>query len=273
MKVTKSSPLVLAAILACTSTSPAQLPSIDKKPWDNYFLALKNRKFQFGITTEGDAVFHPLTKRGEIISASNPIIFKVEILESKSNGKFTSKKIDASSLKSDQAAALNPDDPITYSGSVTGNASFQVTITPARDGFSITGKITDKGKLTAPLNVAISIGLRPYVRDATRTESENKSFEQRIKRDRFEAVIGSGNKKNYDFADNANFHVEMPEGVESLSVRSAGFDFTEFTVSSAGGARLMFEDRNQVVAEGIDFQWVIPADADPSLDILTITSK
>lgn len=273
MKVTKIPPLVIAATLALTATLPAQLPSIDKKPWENYFLALKNRKFQFGITTDGDAVFYPLTNRGEIISQSNPIIFKIEVLEFKENGKSVSKKIDPGSLKSEHVPVLNPDKPVTYSGSVTGNATFEITITPARDGFSITGKITDKGKITAPLNVAISMGLRPYPRDATRTEAENKSFEQRIKRDRFEAVVTSGNKKSFDFADGTNFHLEMPKGIESLSLRSGGYDFTEFTVSVGGSAKMMFEDRNQIVAEGVDFQWIIPADANPAADILKISTK
>lgn len=273
MKLTKISPLVLAVLLACTSTLPAQLPSIDKKPWENYFITLKQRKFQFGITKDGEAVFYPLTKRGEIISESNPIIFKIEILESKSNGKFTSKKIDPVSLKSDQPAALNPEKPVTYTGSVTGEATFEITITPSRDGFAITGKITNKGKLTNNVNVAISMGLRPYPKDATRTAIETKAFEQRVKRDRFEAIIATGNKKTYDFADGTNLYIDMPKGVESLSMKSEGHDFTEFTVSAGGSAKLMFEDKNQIIYDGVDFQWIIPTDANPATDVLKISTK
>lgn len=273
MKVTKSSPLVLAILLACTPAVPAQLPSIDKKPWENYFIVLKNRKFQFGITKDGEAMFYPLSKRGEIISESNPIIFKIEILESKSDGKSTSKKIDPASLKSDQTAALNPEKPFTYTGSVTGDATFEITITPSRDGFAITGKITDKGKLTAPLNLSISMGLRPYPKDATRTEDEIKSFNQRVKRDKFEATIASGNKKSYDFPDGANFFTDMPNGVESLSMKSEGHDFTEFNVSVGGRSKITFNDKNQIVADGVDFSWVIPADPNPATDVLKIGAK
>jgi hypothetical protein len=273
MKVTKSSPLVFAIVLACTSVAPAKLPSIDKKPWENYFFVLKERKYQFGITTEGDAVFYPLTKRGEIISESNPIIFKVEFLESKSNGKFTSKKINPSSLKSEQSPAYNPDKPVTYSGTVTGDAAFEMTITPSRDGFGITGKITDNGKLTNPLKIAIKIGLRPYVKDRTRTDSEVKNFQQRIKRDKFEATIASGNRKTYDFEDPVNFHSDMPNGVESLTMRAEGFDFTEFTVSVGGSAKIMFEDQQQIVADGADIRWFIPTQTNSNEDILKISAK
>jgi hypothetical protein len=273
MKVTKSSPSVFAIVLACTSVAPAKLPSIDKKPWENYFFVLKERKYQFGITTEGDAVFYPLTKRGEIISENNPIIFKVEFLESKSNGKFTSKKINPSSLKSEQTPAYNPDKPVTYSGTVTGDAAFEMTITPSRDGFGITGKITDNGKLTNPLKIAIKIGLRPYVKDRTRTDSEVKNFQQRIKRDKFEATIASGNRKKYNFEDPVNFHSDMPNGVESLTMKAEGFDFTEFTVSVGGSAKIMFEDQQQIVADGADIRWFIPTQTNSNEDILKISAK
>ncbi len=236
-------------------------------------MVLKNRKFQFGITKDGEAVFYPLSKRGDIISMSNPIIFKIEILESKSDGKFTSKKIDVNSLMSEQAAALNPEKPVTFTGSVTGGATFEITITPDKQGFSITGKITDKGKLTNPLNVAIEMGLRPYPKDATRNEAESKSFNQRIKRDKFECIITSGNKKSYDFEDGANLFMDMRDGVESLSMKADGHDFTEFTVAASGGAKITFEDKNQIIADGVDFKWIIPTNPDPAKDILKISAK
>jgi hypothetical protein len=273
MKVTKSSPLVLAVILACTPAVPAQLPSIDKKPWEKYFIVLKNRKFQFGITPDGEAMIHPLSKRGEIISTNNPIMFKVEILESKSDGKFISKKIDPNSLKSDQTASFNPENSFTYDGSVTGGATFEITITPDKQGFSISGKITDKGKLSNPLNVAISMGLRPYPKDATRTVGETKIFEQRVRRDKFEAIIKSGSRKSYNFVGGANFGSDMPTGVESLSMKSEAHDFTEFQVAVTGEAKITFEDKNQLVSDGVDFRWIIPADADPDTNILKVTAK
>lgn len=273
MKITKFPPLVIAITLAVTSALPAQLPSIDKKPWENYFFALKQRKFQFGITTEGDAVFYPLTRRGEIISESNPIIFKVEILESKPDGKFTSKKIDPSSLKSDQTPALNPEEPVTYTGTVTGDAKFEITITPSKGGFAITGKITDKGKLTNPLNVAVKMGLRPYPKDTTRTDAEIKRFEQLVKRDKFEVNIANGKRKKFNFADGINLFLDLPDGVESLTVKSAGHDFTEFHVAVGGDAKIVFEDKQELVADAIDFRWIIPTDADPATDILKISAK
>jgi hypothetical protein len=273
MQITKSSPLVLAILLACTFTSTAQLPSIGKKPWENYFFVLKQRKFQFGITTEGDAVFHPLTKRGEMINENNPVIFKIEILESKSDGKFISKKINPGSLKSGQSPALNPDKPVTYTGTVTGDAGFEITFTPSRDGFAVTGKITDQGKLTNPLNIAVKIGLRPYIKDTTRTATETKSFEQRIKRDKFEATIASGNRRLYDFKKPVNFHADMPNGVESLIMKSAGYEFTEFKVSTGSSSKIMFEEQNQIVADGADIRWIIPMESNPATDILEISTK
>ncbi len=223
--------------------------------------------------TDGEAAFYPLTRKGEIISESNPIVFKIEILESKSDGKFTSKKIDPTSLKSNQTPALNPNTPVTYTGTVTGDATFEITIIPSRDEFAITGKITDKGRLTNPLNIAVNVGFRPYVKNPLRTDSEAKLFEQRIKRDKFVATVASGNRKQYDFGIGANLHEDMPDGAESLSMKSDGYDFTEFQVAVGGTSKIMFEDEKKLVANGVDFRWIIPAEANPASDMLKITAR
>lgn len=270
---TKLPPIVLAVIFASISAVSAQLPSINKKPWEEYFIVLKQRHIQFGITTDGDAVFYPLSKRGEIISESRPITFNIEILEAKPDNKFVSKKIDPKSLKSDHSATLNPDKPVVYTGSVTGGATFQIIITPARDGFTFSGKITSKGNITDPLQIGVTMRLRPYIKDATRTVTETKNLEKRIRRDYLEAVIASGNRKKYEFAVNANLNFDMPNGVESLSMKAEAYDYTEFQVASVGGAKIMFEDKEQLIYDGIDFRWIMPIDADPAVHSLKIAAK
>lgn len=271
-------PLMKCLTLATLAVIPlrpirAELPTIDKEPWSDYFMVMKQRKFQFGVLPDGSVMFHPLTKRGEIISESNPIIFKIEILETKSNGETTSKKINPGSLTSDQAPVLNPQKPVTISGTATGDIAFQMTFTPQRDGFDVSGQITDKGKNTNPLNLGVKVGLRPYVKDKTRTLEESKSFNQRTKRDRFEAVIASGNRKQYDFDENANFLVDMPNGAESLSLKSEAYDSTEFSVTATGSAKIQFADKNQLVSDGVDFRWIMPADADPKSHFLKFSTK
>jgi len=258
---------------APASTSLAKLPCIEAKPWQDYFIVLKQRKFQFGITNQGEAIFHPLNKRGNVISERNPILFKIEILEAKPGGKFISKKIDPGSLKSDQAAALNPNQPVTYSGKVTGDATFEITITPSRDGFEITGKVTDNGKLANPLSVGIKVGLRPYVKDATRSPEETKSLEQRAKRDKFEATITAGNRKKYEFKDSVNFHLDMPEGAESLMMKSTVYDSTEFHIATTGTARMMFVDQNQAVMDGVNFRWIMTTSQNLNGESLKIYTK
>lgn len=251
----------------------AELPTIEKEPWSGYFMVMKQRKFQLGVMPDGDVLFYPLTKRGEIVSQSNPILFKIEILETKSNGTTTSRKINPASLKSDQAPALNPQQPVTLRGTATGDIAFQVTFTPQRDGFDVSGQITDRSNRTHPLNLGVKVGLRPYVKDKTRTLEESKSFDQRTRRDRFEAVIASGNRKTYKFDENANFAEDMPDGAESLSVKSEAYDATEFNVAANGGVKIQFEDKNQLVSDGVDFRWIMPKEADPKTHFLRFTAK
>lgn len=257
MKTTLSILFIIISLIS-SPVSKANLPTIDHKSWSDYFLVINERKFHFGITSKGEAIFHPLTRRGEFISSNNPIIFQVQVLENKPDGKIVSKKIKVESLKSSQPASLNPKEAISYQGTVTGDAAFEVTVHPVRDGFSVTGKITDPGELTNPLNLAINVGLRPYVKDTTRTDAEEKNFAKRVKRDKFEVSAGFGKDHEFDFISHTNLFLKFPKGAESLYLKSEGYEFIEITVATEGTERLNFPDKDQIIGDGINFRWIVP---------------
>ncbi|MGJ8634449.1 MAG: hypothetical protein ACSHX7_11075, partial [Luteolibacter sp.] len=129
----------LIAALAILTTLPttAQLPTLTRNPWKECFLAIKESKFQFCILPNLDGELDPLDRRDEKISANNPIKIEFEILETSSDGKSVSKKIWQSSLKSSSGAVKDPKEPVTITGTVTGDAAFEITITPAKKGFSL----------------------------------------------------------------------------------------------------------------------------------------
>ncbi len=264
---------VAALVVISLGTIHAELPTIGKEPWKNHFVVFKQKKFQLGIMDDGSVAFHPLNKRGEVISESNPILFKIEILETKSDGKTTSKKIDPASLTSDQAATLNPEKAVTITGTATGDIAFHVTFTPQHDGFDVSGQIVKNDRRINPLNLAIEVGLRPYAKDKTRTLEERKRFDQRTKRDKLVTVISSGKTKTYAFNDDATFATDMPDGTESLSMKAEAYDSTEFHIAAHGGGKIHFTSINQLVYDGVDFQWIMPAEADPKTNFLRFTAK
>ncbi len=97
-----------------------------------------------------------------------------EVHETKPDGKVVSKKIQWDSLSSEQEAAVDPKDPLTFTGKTTGDATFEVTVVPGPEAVSLTGRILDKGTLTNPLTFAITTDFKPYKRVGDNREAFEK---------------------------------------------------------------------------------------------------
>ena len=76
-------------------------------------------------------------------------------------------QVKVDSLASAQPPVEDPKLPVTFTGKVTGDAAFEMTVAPERGGFSLSGKVTDKGSVTNPLQFVVTIDWNPY-RDGQR---------------------------------------------------------------------------------------------------------
>ena len=257
-----------------TSTCLAQLPSMEDQKWANYFLGVETRKIRFGITSDGSQTFFPLTKRGDIQSVWVPIKFKIEILEIAGEGKTTSKQVRKKSLKTEHPAVLNPQNPVTYRGEVTGDAAFEVTITPERDGFGVSGKILDQGSLKNPLKLVVTIGFDPYRKLSDPTKSELKKYDKRTRRDDLEVFVSFNEKKKFDFDQKVNLSQTFPSGAESLTYQSDGYDRIEFGLKAHGDSKLTFpDDEELMIGNGVNIQWTFTGETGSDKEKLVITAK
>lgn len=173
MKIRLPHLVIASGLFLASRVVQAELPTL-QEPWLGHFIGMKDGKFQFGVTTRGDGVLHPLKRNGDPVSIHNPIKVNFEVHETKPDGKVVSKKIQWDSLSSEQEAAVDPKDPLTFTGKTTGDATFEVTVVPGPEAVSLTGRILDKGTLTNPLTFAITTDFKPYKRVGDNREAFEK---------------------------------------------------------------------------------------------------
>ncbi len=190
------------------------------------------------------------------------------------DGKVVSKQVKSDSLTSEHPAVEDPKDPVTFTGKVTGDAAFEVTVAPERGGYSMTGKITDKGTLTNPLQFVITMDFDPYKNGAGDGDDAQENFEKKIKRDelRFETV--SGKREKIEFLDKVNPATLYQEGFTTAELRTEGYGGVNFEMEATGKSRIVFEDKGeQEFWKGFSARWSVNEDGDPAQAKFIVTAK
>ncbi len=266
--------VAISSILLAAPTVHAGLPALLEKPWMGYFIGLKERRLQFGLSSTGEGVLYALDRRGEIHAASNPIKVKYEVLETMPDGKVVSKRVDSDSLTSEHPAAEDPKGPVTVDGKVTGGAAFRLIIAPERGGYSMTGKITDKGELTNPLEFVITIDFDPYQNGPGEGEDAVENFEKKIKRDEFRFTTTDREKEKVEFLDKVNPAKLHEKGFTEAELRTEGYGGVTFQLEATGKSKMVFEDKGEKEFwTGFSPRWSVNEDGDPSQAKLIVTAK
>lgn len=264
-------PLLAVAFAAFTACPVhAELPMITEKPWLGYFLGLKDKKFQFGITSKGEMVYEPLKRSGEAVNIHNPVKVHFEVLETMPDGKVVSKQVKAETLESTSPAVIDPEKPVLITGKTTGDAAFEVAIIPDRGEMSVTGRITDKGSLKNPLTFAVTFDFAPY-KSETMDDDEMKKFLKKIKRDEIRSELVDGGRAKLEFADEGNPATLHPKGFTALEIRTEAYGGVGFKFEASQKSNIILEDKgDRPLYKGFSIRWMINADADPTKEKLTI---
>ena len=265
---------ICSSILLLSQGVRAELPELNEKPFLGYFVGVNNKKLQFGITADGKAVLYPLKRDGSPVALFNPIPVTYEILETMPDGKVVSKAIKPATLASSQPATLNPKTPVTLTGKVTGDAAFEISVTEVRDGFSLSGKVTDKGTLTNPLKFAISINFNPYKERGGKDDAAREKFVKSIKRDDLKLVAVGGKKGKIGFTEEVNVADEYSDGITSATLETGGYGGVEFTLEATGDSKIVFQDKGkQAVWNGFTTKWSVNEGGDAAQAKLLVTAK
>lgn len=267
--------LFLASVLTATLPAHADLPMMGEKPWVGYFLGYKDKSVRFGISSKGATLFEPLKSDGTAIAATNPIRMNFDIFETLPDGKKVRKMVDPDGFTSDSPASVDPAKPVTIRGKVTGDATFEVTVSEDRGAISFTGRILDKGTLTNPLHLGISIDFLPYkYSNSGDTEKQKKAFEEKAKRDEIRLILANREKAKLEFLDTMNPAEKAKDGFTSAEIRTEGYGGHSWELTATPKSILRFEDKpERALYNGFSIQWTVKEGADPATEKFTIAHK
>lgn len=220
----------------------ADLPAMSDKPWLGYFLGLSERKYRFGITSKGKGVF---TSRNE-----KEIFIDFHVVETLSTGKTIKKTIKDESLTSDQAATDDPVSTMKYRGKVTGDATFEVSITPRSNGFSLGGKILNQGKLKNPLRFEIIVRASLH-----RSEPEPRE----LRKQSISYVGVSRDKGKIPFKDHPFGYLD--EDLISANIDTNFYDKAKISFEATNGSKLRVNDTSNPAWQSISFSWQAATEA------------
>ncbi len=265
---------ICSSLFLLSQAANAKLPQLNEKPFLGYFIGIKDRKLQFGVTSDGKAMLFPLKRDGSPVSLFNPIPVSYEILETMPDGKVVSKTIKVESLATTHPATENPETPVTFTGMVTGNAAFEVTVAEERGGFSLSGKITDKGTLTNPLQFVISINFNPYKEGGGKDDEALEKFEKKIKREELSLTTTDSKREKIEFLSSVNPAKLYSQGLTKAELKTEGFGGIGFGLEAVGKSKIMFEEKvEKPFWNGFTARWSVNEDGDPAQAKLIVTAN
>lgn len=267
--------LFASVLLLSVTSARADLPTLTGPEVSGYFLASKDDQTFFGVTARAEGQVHPLDRKGKILRPGNPITVDFRVIETRPTGELVRKPLDFSSLESEQPATEEPKKPMTFRGKVKGDATFEVTVTPERDGFSASGRVTGNGKLTKnPVHFGIDLLLEPFKNVKMETEEEKERFETMSKRDELKVVTAEGKREKFDIDEVVNLAERFPEGVVEISLECARYEGTEFEITASEGSRIMFKKRKAgPVFDALKLFWTAAPGKDTAKEKLTFVAK
>ncbi len=245
----------------------AQLPTVDKKPWQGYYTAFANKHYQFTVTSDGKITLTPIGDKGEPVAQKMTIPIDVTIQAISPDGKVTNKKIKMESLQPTEPAT-NKLVKTGFTGKITGDSSFEVIIEQQRNVISIGGRMLDTGTFKKnPLRFSIQVKFPdPYLYAIKTGRKEEKAFEKTIDKDRIDIKWTDGKRKKFKLVEKADAITKESNGT---GITSAEIDINSYKgkkfefVSSPNSSMTFSNDQPTPLHYGFTIVWTSDSDKDP----------
>lgn len=252
-------PRNLLFVLAASPLLAGELPYLKEKPFLGQYAGMDTRDFRFVVKTTGEALVTPAKKGGLVNSRYSmklvPLIEDV-LPDGRAVGKFPAKD----GWEAVTPAAENPE-KVTYRGTSSGGATFEVNIEIEGGKITAGGRLLDKGTLKNPRFV-----IRVQVPNIYQYDKDAEKRLEKTKRDRIDLVRADGKKLKVDV--NTPLDAEGKEtsgpGVTQAKIEMAGY--TGHKIELAAGTAGVFEFWNKGEAalyEGFTFGWQHDPAKDP----------
>ncbi len=255
--------MALAAGLIATGVAPpvrADLPSLSDKEWLGYFVGYANRDFRFGIESKGPGAIQILDSKGMPLSKKLDIDVTIAIEETQPDGKVVQRKVQSDSLESAQAATNQPEN-VVIRGKVTGDATFEMTVSESHGTIALGARLVDQGKLTKnPLKLSVRIKFPDAYpsRKADPTKQELKKWEKETSGDRVQLALANNKREKLDPSE---AEPEKLAEVAKAGVTAARVEFSTYKdrrieiTAPAGTAMTLAPDSGKPLRDGFTLDW------------------
>lgn len=261
--------VIAAGLIGAAGILPvsAELPGLGEKEWLGHFVGFGNKRFQFGLTTQGKAAIRVTGKKGEPLNQRLAIAVDFLVEEILPDGKITVKQIMPETLQSAQAATDKPKN-IVFHGKVKGDASFEVFVTEDGGAISLGGRLLDPGTLKKnPLRFSIRLKF-PHAYPNAKADGNKqkaKAFEDKIKNDRVQLTWTDGKHVKQTTANKVEAGTKEINGpgIAAAQIEFSSYEEKKFElVASAPSSMALSNARTGPLREGFFLTWT----ADPAMD-------
>lgn len=248
-------------LAAAGLVSAGELPQVNDKPWLGWFVGVEERHFRFGVRGDGEASLIPLSDRDEPVSSRYWIDIEPVIEEILPGGRVRTKQYQDDGWET-EADPTDELETVTYRGTVTDGARFEVHFEV--DGSEIRGggRLLDAGGLTDnPIRFAIRVKIpNVYVYQDNEDRLEDLADGDRIRMER-----ADGEDLRFDGMDVVWAEKEHSgPGIRTARIDLEGYDGAKIDLDS--GEAGLFEFWNgskRELHKGFTMGWKPDPEKDP----------
>lgn len=256
--------LALAFVSVSHGTSArADLPELNEKPWLAHFAGFESRRFNFGYTSKGKGLLIPIGKSGSPVGHTLHLPIQIVVEETLPSGTVTAKQIKPETLETKDAAS-DKFEKLSFTGKVTGDASFEAHLEVNRGVVSIGGRMLDPGTLTKnPVRFCIRVGVPSLYRYDSK---DTKAFRDKVSRDELRLVWTDG--KRLRVPGDEEVDARSPEvngsGIADLELNAAAYQGKKISLAATAGSSMALWHRHaQPLYEGFSINWYPDPEKDP----------
>ncbi len=238
-----------------------ELPQLNVQPWIGSYAGYERRSFQFLVGNDGEGLLTPMGDKGALMSGRIGIKLQPLIEEVLPDERVIGKQATKDGWEAVTPATINPE-KLTFRGTVSGGARFEVNLEFDGDEISVGGKLLEKGDLTDPRFV-----MRVIVPDVYYFENLIEKREEKAKKDRVDLLWTDGKKLKLDLV--TPLDAETKEfngpGIRQARIDIAGYKDNRFELEAGENAVFDLWNRGEVaLIEGFTLGWKPDAAKDPA---------
>jgi len=234
------------------------LPQLDDKPWTGHFAGYQKRMFRSWVDRNGVCYICPPDGRGGYLFNRAAVRIEPVVEEMKADGSFSfRKRLDDGWEALTPAAA--PAGKVSYRGTVTGGAKFEVNLEYDGNRIVVGGRLLDASKLKDP-----RFTMRVIFPNAYYHERDPEKLAVKARKDRIDFVRTDGKKVRMDVMEkvdvtSADF---AGPGIRQIRIDLAGYKGVRFDLESVAGARFaMSNGGGEALVRGFTLDWRADDDA------------